>query len=85
MLLRNGQGRAEPKADRRHELGRVGPLETSVEVWTVFLTRSKMKMDHHQGWLSSGVSESRPWLRSSLGDAFGEWCIINSARLRVKS
>jgi len=71
VLLRNGRDHAGPKADRRHELGHFGPLETNVGVWTVFLTRSRMKMDHHQGWLSLGASESLPWLRSSLEDAFG--------------
>lgn len=76
MLLRNGQDHAEPKAGRRHELGRVGPLETNMEVWTVFLTSSKTKMDHHQGWLSLEASRLRPWLGSSLEDAFGKWCTM---------
>lgn len=30
-------------------------------------------MVHRQGWQSLGAFLSRPWLCSSLGDAFGEW------------
>jgi len=82
VLLRNGQDHAEPKAGRKHELGRVGPLETNVGVWTIFLTSNKTKMDHHQGWLSLGASASRSWLSSSLEDALVH---NDSARSRVKA